>query len=66
MNNVNRIACAVHENISSNDGVYVPPSLLKYQPLRPAIDNIDAKVDAPDCKKQVLPRTCWFGIPGKS
>ena len=65
MNNVNKIACAVHENISSNDGVYVPLCLLKYQPLRTAIDNIDAKVDTPDGKK-LLPRTCWFGIPGKS
>ena len=51
MNIVNRIACAVHENISSNDGVYVPPFLLKFQPLRAAIDNIDAKVDTPDGKK---------------
>ena len=51
MNNVNRIACAEHENIASNDGVYVQPCLLKYQPLRAVIDNIDAKVDTPDGEK---------------
>ena len=46
---VDRIACAVQQNIEKN-GTYIPPKLMKGRPLRAAIDNLDSKVDTPDGK----------------
>lgn len=47
---VAQIAVAVQENMTTNEGTYVPPNLITGQALRASIDNIDAKVDTTDGK----------------
>ena len=36
--------------MEEHGGTYIPPGLVPNQPLRAALDNIDAKVDTPDAK----------------
>ncbi len=45
----NSIASSVCENMKEH-GVYVPTGLLKNQPIRASMDNIDKKIDTPDGK----------------
>ena len=39
-----------NNNTDDNNGVYIPPCLMKHRPFIAAIDNIDANVDTPDGK----------------
>ena len=46
------MANEITRNIAQNNGVYLPPNIVKGEPIHFAIDNIDFKNDTPDGKNE--------------